>query len=246
MQNNQTKIPENTSKNTHNTVASLILEDSDCHRVLDIPSGAGAFTQRMLQKNKEVYSADIENILMVENPHFHQADMNHRLPFEDDFFCANACIDGIEHLERPFDFVRECHRVLKTGGSLTISTPNISALRSRWRWMLTGHHNKCKTPLDETNPTPLHHINMFSYHRLRYVLHSNGFQIDTVTTNRIKGVSYAYLPWVPLSYIKTMAVYNKEEKDEGQRLRNQEVRKANVCLAITIWRNQDLTCEKGP
>ncbi|MEQ9439519.1 MAG: class I SAM-dependent methyltransferase [Cyclobacteriaceae bacterium] len=223
MQKDQTKIPENTSKNTHNVVASLVLDDKDCHRVLDIPSGAGAFTQRMLQQNKEIYSADIENMMMVENPHFQQADMNHRLPFEDDFFCAVACIDGIEHLERPFDFVRECCRVLKKGGSLIVSTPNISALRSRWRWMLTGHHNKCKTPLDETNPTPLHHINMFSYPRLRYVLHSNGFQIDRVTTNRVKGVSYLYFPWIPFSYVKTSAVYRKEEKDPDQRNRNKAV-----------------------
>lgn len=217
------KIPENTSKNTHNVVEKLVLETSNCQKVLDIPSGAGAFTQRMQKHGIEVHSADIENILMVENSHFQIANMNHPLPYEDNFFCSVACIDGIEHLERPFDFVRECHRVLRKGGSLVISTPNISALRSRWRWMLTGHHNKCKTPLDETEPTPLHHINMFSFPRLRYALHSNGFVIDTITTNRIKVVSYSYLPWVPFSYLKTLAVYSKEEKDAGQRKRNKEI-----------------------
>ncbi len=216
-------IPENTSKNTHHVVGGLILDTPDCQRVLDIPSGAGAFTKRMLDHGKEVHSADIENILMVENKHFSVADMNQRLPYEDDFFCAVACIDGIEHLERPFDFVRECHRVLRKDGRLVISTPNISALRSRWRWMLTGHHNKCKTPLDEANPTPLHHINMFSFPRLRYVLHANGFLIDTITTNRVKGISYAYMPWIPFAYLKTKAVYNKEEKEQGQRKRNKEI-----------------------
>lgn len=216
-------IPENTSKNTHNVVGKLILDAPNCQRVLDIPSGAGAFTKRMLDHGKDVYSADIENIMMVENENFREANMNHKLPFDDGFFDAVACIDGIEHLERPFDFVRECFRVLRKGGLLVISTPNISALRSRWRWMLTGHHNKCKTPLDETNPTPLHHINMFSYPRLRYVLHSNGFLIDTITTNRVKSISYAYMPWVPFSYLKTKAVYNKEEKDQKQRQRNHEI-----------------------
>jgi 2-polyprenyl-3-methyl-5-hydroxy-6-metoxy-1,4-benzoquinol methylase len=133
MQKDQTKIPENTSKNTHHVVGGLVLENEDCRRVLDIPCGAGAFTQRMLLQDKEVYSADIENILMVDNPRFSIADMNHELPFEEGFFDAIACIDGIEHLERPFDFVRECYRILNRGGHLVISTPNISALRSRWR-----------------------------------------------------------------------------------------------------------------
>lgn len=217
------KIPENTSKNTHNVVEKLVLDTPHCQRVLDIPSGAGAFTRRMQQRGVEVHSADIENILMVDNPDFRIADMNQLLPYEDDFFCSVACIDGIEHLERPFDFVRECHRVLRKDGSLIISTPNISALRSRWRWMLTGHHNKCKTPLDETNPNPLHHINMFSFPRLRYVLHANGFAIDKITTNRIKGISYAYYPWVPFAFLKTRAVYKKEEKDPDQRKRNREI-----------------------
>lgn len=217
------KIPENTSKNTHHVVGELVANTVDCKRVLDIPSGAGAFTQRMQKKGIEVHSADIENILMVENAHFQMADMNKKLPYEDSYFCSVACIDGIEHLERPFDFVRECHRILRKNGTLIISTPNISALRSRWRWMLTGHHNKCKTPLDETHPTPLHHINMFSFHRLRYLLHSSGFEIDTITTNRIKPISYLYLPWIPFSYLKTKAVYRKEEKDEGQRKRNRGI-----------------------
>jgi 2-polyprenyl-3-methyl-5-hydroxy-6-metoxy-1,4-benzoquinol methylase len=216
------KIPENTSKNTHNVVEELICSRK-CERILDIPAGAGAFTQRMQQKGIEVHSADIENILLVDDDHFSKADMNHTLPYEDEFFDAIACIDGIEHLERPFDFVRECNRVLRKEGSLVISTPNISALRSRWRWMITGHHNKGKAPLNEANPSPLHHINLFSFHRLRYLLHSNGFEIDRITTNRIKGVSYAYAPWVPFSYLKTKMVYNKEEHEPAQRNRNKEI-----------------------
>lgn len=228
----EAKIPENTSKNTHNVVEKLVTSSQSCHRVLDIPSGAGAFTRRMQMQGMEVHSADIENILMVDNPHFRIADMNQVLPYEDNFFCSVACIDGIEHLERPFDFVRECHRVLKNGGSLVISTPNISALRSRWRWMLTGHHNKCKTPLDETHPTPLHHINMFSFPRLRYLLHAHGFVIDKITTNRVKTVSYAFAPWVPFAYMKTWAVYNKEEKDAGQKWRNKEIVKQMFSMPL--------------
>lgn len=216
-------IPENTSKNTHHVVEKLVTGDSQCQRVLDIPAGAGAFTQRMQQRGIEVYSADIENMLMVENPHFAEADMNQKLPYEDNFFCSVACIDGIEHLERPFDFVRECARILKKDGSLVISTPNISALRSRWRWMLTGHHNKCKSPLNEAYPTPLHHINMFSFPRLRYVLHTSGFAIDTITTNRIKGISYTYAPWVPLAYLRTRLVYQREEKEPSQKRRNEQI-----------------------
>jgi 2-polyprenyl-3-methyl-5-hydroxy-6-metoxy-1,4-benzoquinol methylase len=47
-------------------------------------------------------------------------------------FDAVVSIDGIEHIERPFDFIRECRRMIRKDGVLIISTPNLTALRSRW------------------------------------------------------------------------------------------------------------------
>ncbi|MEM7108713.1 MAG: class I SAM-dependent methyltransferase [Bacteroidota bacterium] len=216
-------IPENTSKNTHNIVDSLLVEEKDIDPVLDIPAGAGAFTQRLLKNNIEVHSADIENILEVENDNFEIANMNATLPYEDAYFTNVVCIDGIEHLENPFTFIRECKRVIKPEGKLIISTPNINSLRSRWRWFWTSHHNKNKSPLNENKPSPLHHINMLSYQKLRYILHTNGFQIEKVKTNRIKLISWIYLPFVPLSWILTKLVFQKEEKDIQQQINNKTI-----------------------
>lgn len=226
-------VHENTSKNTHNIVEQLLLKE-ECSPILDIPCGEGAFTQRLLSRKQSVYSADIVNNLKVDNPNFCLADMNQPFPYENDFFQSIVCIDGIEHIERPFDFIRECHRILKTEGCLLLSTPNISALRSRWRWFLTGHHNKCKTPLNECNPNPLYHISMISLHELRYLLHSNGFQIIVVATNRIKPLNYLYLPWIPVSYIATYLAYIREERDIEQQKRNREILKQTFHFSVLL------------
>lgn len=218
-------IPENTSKNTHNVVAELLLSNPNHKRVLDIPSGAGSFTQRLLSKKIEVHSGDIDNFMEVENPNFRQGNMNERLPYEGEFFDAVVCIDGIEHLERPFDFIQECSRITRKEGAIIISTPNINSLRSRWRWLWTSHHNKCKVPLNENHPTPLHHINMMAYQRLRYILHTRNFEITEVTTNRVKTISWLYFLFVPFAYVATSFVYNKEEKDPTQRKVNQQIKK---------------------
>jgi ubiquinone/menaquinone biosynthesis C-methylase UbiE len=215
-------IPENTSKNTHNVVAELLFADERNKRVLDIPSGAGAFTKRLLDKDIEVHSADIENIMQIKNPSFREADMNKILPYDNGFFDAVVCIDGIEHLEQPFHFIRECFRVLKPGGSVIISTPNINALRSRWRWFWTSHHNKGKLPLNENKPSPLHHINLMSYQRLRYILHSSGLNIVCVTTNRVKLISWWYAVFIPFAYFFTVLVY-RSEKDKKQREANSKI-----------------------
>lgn len=237
-------IPENTSKNTHNKVEELLFSSPNVLKVLDIPSGYGAFTKRLMDKKVEVYSGDIENILKAENPRFRVTDMNAPLPFEDNFFDAVVCIDGIEHIERQFDFTRECWRVLKPGGSLIISTPNINSLRSRWRWFLTAHHNKCKSPLNEEKPSALHHISLVSFSLLRYMLHRSGFRITKITSNRIKAVSWVFILWVPLSYLKTLVVFKKEEKDPAQKQRNKEILKQLFKMDVLLGETLIVKAEK--
>lgn len=48
----------------------------------------------------------------------------HELPFKADSFDAVISIETIEHLGKPADFLKECHRILKRDGVLILSTPN--------------------------------------------------------------------------------------------------------------------------
>lgn len=216
-------IPINTSKNTHEVVFDLLPQDKQA-TILDVPSGAGAFTQRLKDHGyRNVVSVDVVNGLQIEHDQFIQGDMTERLPFDNNTVDVVVCIDGIEHISKQFDFAKEVNRILKPGGYFIISTPNISALHSRLRWLITGHHNKCKSPLNEAAPDPSHHIAMISYPEMRYLLHSNNYQIDKIETNQVKPVSWLYLPLAPLSYLMTKMVYSKEEKDPHQKERNRQV-----------------------
>ncbi len=225
---------ELTSKNTHAVVARLLQAEPRCRRVLDVPCGEGAFLERVLALGIEGQGADIVNRAALPAASFTNADMNAPLPFPDASFDAVVCIDGIEHLERPFDFVRECHRVICPGGVLIVSTPNISGLRSRWRWLLTGFHNKGKVPLNERDPTPWHHVNLLSFPALRYLLHRHGFRITALTTNRIKPVSWLYLPLWPVAAAVTSVALRRWEKDPDQRRRNVEIRRQMLTSCIAF------------
>lgn len=207
------RVRASAAQNTHAVVDRLLRSVLSSGLVLDIPSGTGAFQRHLAGSPFESVCADIEDLGVIAPEKFRRADMNERLPFDDNTFDAVVSIEGIEHIERPFDFIRECRRVVKPGGYLLLTTPNISALRSRWRWLLTGFHNKCKYPLDENNPAPRHHINMLSFPELRYMLHTNGFRIEGISTNRIKAISWLYLPLIPLQCVVSRMAFPRGVKN---------------------------------
>jgi len=216
-------ISINTSKNTHEKVFELIGTDKS-KTIVDVPSGNGAFVQRLKDAGfGKIIALDIENILQIKHDNFIQGDMTKTLPLTDNSCDLVVCIDGIEHINKQFDFVREVNRVLKANGEFVLSTPNISSLRSRWKWFFTGHHHKCNSPLDENNPTPLHHIAMISFPEMRYMLHTNGFKVTEVTTNRIKPVSLIFSIFLPFIYISTSWVYSRTGKKEGTSVINKSV-----------------------
>ena len=193
------RIKVSAAKNTHNVVEGMLFEPNSrkevlCNRIIDVPCGDGAFTARLRKRNVTVVSGDIvDNIKKcIPEAQFVFVDMDRPFPFEDNSFTDVVCIDGIEHIEKQFDFIRGCNRVLEPDGNVIISTPNISSARSRWRYFLAGQHNKCKSPLSESVITPYHHKSMISFSELRYLLHTNGFRIEEVRTNRIKLISYIY------------------------------------------------------
>jgi ubiquinone/menaquinone biosynthesis C-methylase UbiE len=225
MRNSYKDISINTAKNTHETVFKMVNKNKNA-KIVDIPSGAGAFICRLKDNGYDnILAIDIENSMKIDHEEFSIGDMTETLPIGGNSIDTLVCIDGIEHIARQEDFVKEVHRILTKGGEFIVSTPNISSLRSRWRWFLTGHHNKCKSPLDEKNPTPMHHIGMMSLHEIRYMLHVNGFEIIEVATNRVKFINYVYAFWLPLIYLITSGVYLKSGKKEGTSKVNAEVKK---------------------
>jgi len=223
MRRNYKGISINTSKNTHERVFSLISKDTDS-TIVDIPAGSGAFVQRLKDYGfKKIQALDIANSLEIMHDEFIEGNMTKILPLPDDSCDTVVCIDGLEHISNQFDFVNEIHRTLKDNGEFIISTPNISSIRSRWRWFTTGHHNKCNSPLDENNPTALHHIGMISFPEIRYMLHTNGFKISEVSTNRIKPVSFIFTVFIPLVFISTYWVYARTGKKEGTLKMNKSI-----------------------
>lgn len=216
MENPPSPVREIAAKGTHEAVLALLRQEAGVHRVLDIPCGLGAFSIRLQQLGYDVTAADVVPGAAPVAARFRHANMDERLPFADGELDAVVCIDGIEHIHDPYGFAAECARVVRPGGVVILSTPNISSLRSRWRWFWTGFHHGRKTPLDERNVNPLHHINMIEFHKMRYMLHRVGFSITAIATNRIKPVAWLYAPLVPFAWLMTKFVFRHEIRGASQ------------------------------
>ena len=242
MSKNYKGIGINTSKNTHETVFHLIGKDRKENQevsILDIPCGNGALTQRLIDSHYTVISSDIvEGLFSLNTTDFVPSNLNETLPFNDSTFDVLPCVDGIAHVENIPHTFREFSRVLKKDGFLILSTPNISSLRSRFRFFLTGFHNKRKLPLNERHPTPEHLINIIDLPMLKYFLHTNGFTITDIETNRTKAIALLYLFFTPLAFLITFYVFKTEKQKPDEKKINMDflksLFKSKVLLGETL------------
>ena len=148
-------------------------------RVLEVGAGSGAFALRLQKLGFEVEACDLfAGQFRVPDIPFCVADISSALPYHDGSFDLVTCLETIEHLEDQFTFARECVRVLRPGGRLLITTPNILSLASRWQYFWTGFFPLAPRPMKEHQRAPVHdHIHLLTYYELRYVLRSAGLTI---------------------------------------------------------------------
>jgi SAM-dependent methyltransferase len=169
--------------------------------------------------------------------------MTRPLPWPDAGFDLILCVEGIEHLEDAFAFLREMHRLLKPGGILIVSTPNIISLRSRVRFFGSGFYNCDPRPLDESARHPMHHIGLRTFPELRYLLHTSGFQITDIGATHTKPITYAYSVFVPWMWLYTRIAFRKE-KSGAQHERNKGIRRTLLSAAVLFGENLILVSRK--
>jgi SAM-dependent methyltransferase len=85
----------------------------------------------------------------------------------------------IEHVYDPRALVGECHRVLRPGGALVLTTPNLAALQDRVRFLA----GRSPRQVDALHPYLRLHIRPFTASSLRALLADAGFTAITVRSN---------------------------------------------------------------
>jgi 2-polyprenyl-3-methyl-5-hydroxy-6-metoxy-1,4-benzoquinol methylase len=192
----------------HDTVVG-ILEQEQRGPLLDVPAGEGALAARLLKAGFEVNCCDLyPEIFRLDDVSICQGDLNGELPFDNQSFDYVTCLEGLEHIENPQQAIREFARVLRPGGTVIVSVPNILNIEERLKWLLYGYTSHFK-PMTRAHVERLRaeynnreeiaaHVNPISYAELRYVLEKYGFQIARVYRDKPKSNAWLYWPVVLL------------------------------------------------
>lgn len=186
---------------------------------LDIGSGHGDLI-RLLRNRFDVRSSVCDytdSLMKLPDVSVRVANLNTEgLPFENSAFDLVTCTEVIEHLEHYRYTLREMYRVLKPGGALVLTTPNILNLKSRIRFLIFGFHNLFG-PLHfrESN---LHstggHINPVSFFYLAHSLVDAGFQEIQVSIDKKQGTSKAWLLflYIPIKLFSKLLLRDEKTK----------------------------------
>ena len=111
--------------------------------ILECGPSIGSFTKFLQEQGyRGIHALDFVDAMIFPDKSavaFHAMDFNtDRMPYPDDFFDAATAWGIAEHLENPYHFLREIHRVLKPGGILLFSVPSIFHWMSRLLFFKTG------------------------------------------------------------------------------------------------------------
>jgi SAM-dependent methyltransferase len=166
-------------------------------------------------------------------------DLNEFLPFKSGQFDAVNLVEVIEHIEHQAQLIRELRRVLKPGGQVLISTPNVLNVFSRVRFLFTGFLRGRVRPVHYTRrPGQAPNIYLIHFYELYYLFFHYGFEVTELRKTRVKSAPLFFtLLLYPLMWLFCLETVIRAEKDPVQRRYNWQILKLLFNPALLLSDN---------
>jgi glycosyltransferase involved in cell wall biosynthesis/SAM-dependent methyltransferase len=121
-------------------------------------------------------------------------------PYPDSHFATVICGELIEHLfEDPMHLMSEVNRILKPGGHLVLTTPNIAALRGI-AGILQGYHpgffHAYIRPAEGTGEVDARHNREYTPREIHQLLENSGFEVALLETGEFRDEPHPEFGWI--------------------------------------------------
>jgi len=169
--------------------------------VIDIPAGSGHSSRILQSLGADVRPMDLfPEFFSVDGLTCANADLTGILPLADHTADWILFQEGIEHLSDQLHPLKEMNRVLKPAGTLIVTTPNYSNMRSRLSYFLNeSEYYKYMPPNEiesvwmshpETAQLYFGHVFNIGIQKLRALGIFSGFAITAVHPTRISNTAF--------------------------------------------------------
>jgi ubiquinone/menaquinone biosynthesis C-methylase UbiE len=119
-------------------LAQELIEPAPRGKLLEVAAGGGFLSADLAKRGFEVTGSDFVNQWQFADIPFVPVDLDEPLPFQDQEFDAIMFTEAIGYIENPCATIREFHRILKPNGIVVITMPNVFALQTRFKFLMSG------------------------------------------------------------------------------------------------------------
>lgn len=207
-------------------------------RAIDFPAGNGVTSECLHNLGAEVLAVDLfPELFRFNAAKIIRGDLSLEFPVDSGSFDLAVCQEGIEHVGNQDHVLREFSRVLKPGGTLLLTTPNYSNLKSKLSYLLCESEafgrimppNEFETiwlspgsegtgPNQPPSPPRVYfgHCFLTGFFRLRLFAQLAGFELKKIHDSRVNSTSLILFPLlyplICLSAWKTARRFQRKTK----------------------------------
>ncbi len=192
-------------------------------KIIDFPAGNGITSRIIKELGGEPVAFDLfPEYFNIEGISCNRATIAEGLPIADQFADMLICQEGLEHFSDQMQAFKEFSRVLKRGGTVLITTPNYSNLRSKLSYLLSESERFGSTmppneldsiwmsKPDSAKEIYFGHIFLIGIQKLRLLAKLSGFRIHKIHRTKVKSTSVLLFPFFyPFIWIFNWLTYRK-------------------------------------
>jgi 2-polyprenyl-3-methyl-5-hydroxy-6-metoxy-1,4-benzoquinol methylase len=195
-------------------------------KVLDLSCGQGEILSALARDGCDVrgthyreddYKTSGKEVFLRKGLIDTGVDLTLGLPYADGSFEVVILSEVVEHLGTYHLVISEAGRVLKPGGHLLLSTPNIHRVHSRWHFFWSGTHKLIRRRVGwdlKRDDLYAYHINPVDFPLLHTLLHQSNMKISHLAFTRFKMRHAYWLLLYPVFWLSSRLEMGRKKGDE--------------------------------